>query len=75
MMTVDETATRLKVSTSTVYALCKTGQLPCYRIGANGRGKVLIDEADVESFLAASRAKPRPPHPSMLLRHIKLPRT
>lgn len=74
MITVEEAAALLHVSVSTVYELCKTGRLPCYRIGVHGRGKVLIASVELEKFLEASRMIPDQPQ-QMKLRHIRLRRT
>jgi excisionase family DNA binding protein len=74
MITVEEAAASLHVSASTVYELCKTGRLPCYRIGVHGRGKVLIKPEDLEAFLQSSKTALVPPR-QMQLRHIQLRRT
>jgi excisionase family DNA binding protein len=74
MITVEEAAARLHVSMSTVYELCRTGKLPCYRIGVHGKGKVLIKPEDLDEFLQTSRVAPAAPQ-QMQLRHIQLRRT
>lgn len=50
MHDVKETATRLNVSTTTVYALIKSGKLGCHRVGV-GRGVIRITDADIEAYL------------------------
>ena len=48
-------AARARVSRSLVYALLRRGLLPAMRIGARGRGKWVIDAADLERFLASCK--------------------
>ncbi|HEX8823877.1 MAG TPA: helix-turn-helix domain-containing protein [Archangium sp.] len=47
-----EVAERLAVSTATVYALCKRGQLRHVRVS----GALRIDPTSVEAFIAAGGA-------------------
>lgn len=63
MLSVREAAEALGVSETTVRALCSAGRLAHHRVGARGRGKIVIGAADVESFLAGCRVAPpsRPP--------------
>jgi len=42
-MTVQEAAAWLKVSPSTIYAMCANGQLDCFRVGV-GRGSIRINK-------------------------------
>jgi excisionase family DNA binding protein len=56
-MTVREAATQLGIGESTVYALCKARKLSHKRIGARGRGKIVIEPADIEAFNAACRVE------------------
>lgn len=57
-LSVQETAERLGVSPSLVYQWCQERTLPHLRLGKAGRrGKIRIDEADVEAFIAASRVE------------------
>jgi excisionase family DNA binding protein len=52
-LTPKQAAERANVSVSLIYAWCNTGALPHYRLGRPGkRGKIVIDEADFERFLA-----------------------
>ena len=58
MLTTKAAAERVGVSTSLVYQLCKDGLLPCFRIGGKDkRGKVLIDEKDLEAFVRKCRSE------------------
>ena len=51
-MTPEEASTRGRVSVSLIYAWCKAGALPHYRLGRAGkRGKIVIDEGDFDAFL------------------------
>jgi excisionase family DNA binding protein len=74
MLTVRQAAERLGISDSLVYEWCAEGLLPHYRFGGRGRrGRILIEETELEAFLANCRqerrqvVKPIPP-----LRHIQL---
>ncbi len=59
-LTPAEVATRCNISVSLVYQLVSGGQLPCYRLGKEGRrGAIRIDEKDLESFLAECREEGR----------------
>ncbi|MFO0845494.1 MAG: helix-turn-helix domain-containing protein [Gemmataceae bacterium] len=71
MLTVAQAAERIGVSDSLIYEWCGAGLLPHYRFGRPGkRGKVMIEEADLDRFLAACRHEARPEAPS--LKHIRL---
>ena len=51
-MTPEEASARGRVSVSLIYAWCKAGALPHYRLGRAGkRGKIVIDEGDFDAFL------------------------
>ena len=52
LLSVREVAERLAVSTATVYALCKRGQLRHIRVS----GTLRIEPASVEAFIAAGGA-------------------
>ena len=74
MLSVKQVAARLGVSPSLVYAWCAAGALPHFRMGRAGRrGRVLIEEEDLTSFLAARKADRggRDAAP-LTLKHIKL---
>ena len=54
MLSVKQAAERIGVSDSLIYAWCSAGQLVFFRFGCKGkRGKLLIDEKDLDEFLAA----------------------
>lgn len=57
MLTVKAAAQRAGVSISLIYALLRLKRIPAYRVGARGRGKWLIDEADLDGFLANCKAE------------------
>lgn len=58
-----------------VYALCRSGRLVHYRLG-RGRGKILIDTADIDRFLEGCKvgtALPPAPKPKPVkLKHLHL---
>lgn len=75
-LTVKQVAARVGVSDSLVYEWCGSGLLAHYRFGRPGRrGKILIDEGELDAFLANCRQEKSPgDSPSLSeLRHIKLP--
>ena len=48
------------LSISLIYQLCEEKRLTHYRIGGKGkRGKLLLDPADIERFLAEQRVESR----------------
>jgi excisionase family DNA binding protein len=60
-ITPEEACARGCVSVSLVYAWCKAGILPHYRLGRAGkRGKIVIDEDDFDGFL--EKMKVNGPH-------------
>jgi excisionase family DNA binding protein len=71
MLTPKQAAVKIGVSDSLIYEWCAAGLLPHYRFGKPGRrGKVLIDEAELDTFVAAHRQEARPQ--VQPLKHIKL---
>ncbi|WP_375772943.1 helix-turn-helix domain-containing protein [Archangium gephyra] len=54
LLSVRDVAERLAVSTATVYALCKRGQLQHIPVS----GALRIDPASVEAFIRAGGASP-----------------
>jgi excisionase family DNA binding protein len=50
LLTVKQAAASLGVSESLVYAWCRQRLLPHYRFGL-GRGKIMIDQAQLDEFL------------------------
>jgi excisionase family DNA binding protein len=71
MLTPKQAAERLNVSDSLIYAWCSAGALPHYRFGKPGRrGKILIDEVELDAFVAAHRREARAEAPP--LKHITL---
>ena len=58
MLTVKQVAARLRVSDSLVYSWCEDHVLPHYRMGGKGkRGKILIDEAELDVFLQSRKVE------------------
>ena len=71
MLTIQQAAERLGVSDSLLYELCSTGLLPHYRMGRKGkRGRLLIEEADLSTFLASCRHEATVEVPP--LKHIRM---
>jgi excisionase family DNA binding protein len=57
LLTVAQVLKIMPVGKSTLYALCDSGQLPCYRVrsAASRRGRILIARRDLETYLAGAR--------------------
>ena len=69
MLTPKAAAEKIGVSSSLIYQLCSEGVIPCFRIGGkNKRGKVMIDERDLEVFIEQCRSVPATP--ALSLKHI-----
>jgi excisionase family DNA binding protein len=57
-LTPKEAAERAGVSVSMIYQWCNERLLPHYRVGGRGRrGKILVEERDLEVFLASCRVE------------------
>ena len=56
MFTVNEIATKLKISRSSVYNAIETGDLPHHRFGA-GRGTIRISEEQLQQYLERTRVE------------------
>jgi len=76
-MTIAETAKRLEISRSKLYALVAARRIAHYRVG----GKILFFEDDVVAFLASCRvgvaaipAAANSPRPAFKLKHVSLAR-
>jgi len=66
-LTVDEAAVRLRTHRATIYRLCRSRKLHCYRAGRVLR----IPLEEVERFESESGAKPEAPRvPIVLKRHF-----
>ncbi len=73
MLTAKQAAERIGVSDSLVYEWCRSGELVHFRFGRKGkRGKLLIDEKDLDAFLSVCRQEARTQNPTPPLKHIKL---
>ncbi len=80
--TVNEAAKRAGVCAAVVRGWCSARLLPHFRLGMPGhRGKVLIEESDLDAFLESCRIGPKaasvPPPPrkkrTVTLRNLRLP--
>ena len=72
MLTASEAASRLDVSISLIYQLCKDQILRHYRIGGRGkRGSIRIEEAEVERYLSDCLKQEKIPLTAPL-KHISL---
>jgi excisionase family DNA binding protein len=59
--TTREVATRLKISSSQVYALVHAGRLRCLRLTTKKQGGLRFTEQQIMAFLAASEQGSRAP--------------
>jgi len=81
-LTVKQAAVRAGVCASVVYGWCAAKRFPLYRLGNQGkRGKIVIDVADLDTFLSACRVEPEqakaapaphPTKPKSSFRHLNL---
>ncbi len=75
-LTVKQAARHAGVSESLIYQWCDERRLVHYRVGGAGkRGKILIDPADVDTFLASlkveTREQPVPSNSHRKYRHLR----
>lgn len=56
-LTPKQAAEQMGVSLSLVYQLLRHRKVPAYRVGVRGRGKWLIEEEDLDRFLATCRVE------------------
>ena len=69
--TIKQAAEHAGVSPNLVYQWCQERRLPHYRLGGQGRrGKILIDEGDLDAFVVSCRQEARPE--ILPLKHIQL---
>jgi len=73
LLTPKQVAERAGVSDSLIYEWCAEGRLPHYRFGCKKkRGRIMIDEAELEAFLAGCRQEAQPLPSAPPLKHIHL---
>ncbi len=73
LLTVKQASVLAGVSDSLVYEWCTEKLLVHYRFGTKGRrGKIMIDEKDLEAFLASCRQEAQLQGEVPPLKHIKL---
>ncbi|NBW13470.1 MAG: DNA-binding protein [Caulobacteraceae bacterium] len=58
LLTATQVAERLAISTTAVYSLCDSGELPAFRIGCGKKKRFRVDPRAVEEFLERSRVQP-----------------
>lgn len=74
MLTVRVAAERIGVSTALIYQWCDERRLTHYRFGGRGRrGKILIDPADLDTFMQTQRINAGPPGDDGEFRHSRGP--
>ena len=75
-LSAKEAATQIGVSERLVYVWCEQRKLRHFRMSRDGkRGRILIDEADLDEFVEGFAVEPAPPsEPASVLKHIKLRR-
>jgi excisionase family DNA binding protein len=69
-MTPRQAASYLGCSVATVYTLCHSKELAHYRVGQR-RGKILIDPADADVYLASKRIGSIEATPAVSMRTIQ----
>ena len=74
LLTVKETARELRSSQAFVYQLCADRKLVHIRVGTGQkRPKILIREADLDSYLRSCQVEVNDPQPPLVLRHLQAP--
>ena len=58
LLSAKQVASRLSVSVAAVYALCESGELVAYRIGAGQKKRYRVAESAVEDYLEKCRVLP-----------------
>jgi excisionase family DNA binding protein len=76
LLTVKQAAAHAGVSESLIYQWCDERRLVHYRVGGVGkRGKILVDPADLDGFMASlkveARDAPMPSTPHKKYRHLR----
>ena len=73
MLTARQAAQRVGVSLSLLYELCEQKVIPHYRMGGKGRrGRILIEESDLASYVQSCRVQAQVGKPDLVLKHIQL---
>jgi len=62
VLTVPEAAQYLRVSVSQLYAMCRSGLIPCVRLSPSAKGRIRIDRSALEDFMRTGPAVPTPAH-------------
>lgn len=57
MLTIKKAAEQSGLSKSLLYELCRLGRLKHYRVGAKGKGRILVSETDLNDLLSRSRVE------------------
>jgi excisionase family DNA binding protein len=71
-LTPGAAAARAGVSPQLIYQWCRERRLTHYRLGTQGRrGRILIEDSDLDAFLDSCKVTPAPAPPEGL-RHIRL---
>ena len=73
LLTIQEAADVLRISSSLLYELINSGKIIAHRIG-NGRGTLRIQEVDLEKYVDECREQPMQPtrRSHHRLKHLKL---
>ena len=72
-LSVKQAAERVGVSESMIYQWCHERRLAHLRLGTGGRrGKILIEEADLDAFVNAQRVEAGEASTAPALKHIKI---
>jgi excisionase family DNA binding protein len=58
-LTVKEVAAELRVTTTTIYELCRAGMIRCLRVGV-GRGRIIVPREALTEYEAESGRIPAP---------------
>jgi excisionase family DNA binding protein len=74
MLSPKQAAERAAVSRQLLYLWCAERRFAYLRVGGRGRrGRILIDSADLDAFLATLKIPPCPPEDDQEFRHARRP--
>lgn len=57
LLTADEVAETLGLTTATVYRLCREGAIPCVRLGNGRQAPLRIDEQELEGWIYGTETR------------------
>lgn len=53
MITIQEASKKTGITRSTLYKIVYSGKLKYFRFGASDKGRIMLDEKDLDAFIAS----------------------